>query len=479
MKTKLISMLLLLSIIISCRKDQQSSNPNLSLTKGDSIQTLSLAQVKDWYGKNASTTSNGNSLNATSTASSKKTFALSSVPFAWEKAQSVNKTKGNYWLVYLDGQPKFKNVKQGYRKLAFIRDSTGKIQSRILEIIPDAIYLQRKQKATTADFTGRVFVYDQNYNLIGGDVYGNGKLMGKIKPKSTTSAATTISNNSLSASSSKIRTDEVSITTDCEWYDDNYIDGDGVVTIYSELDCSTSIYDDGGGGGGGGGYTGSTGDAGGGGGGTGSSSSPASEPSNLPDENKDAVNPKALMKCFGNITDPNAKMTVTVYVEEPWPGTSFDIGPNSVGHVAIGLTKSSGSTSITQTVGFYPNATGYAKLNAPSKIVDNGGDLNYNVSISYTVTASQFSQITNYVANPPATYDLNTFNCTNFVSSACQAGGITIPDAMGVVGLNGATMSLDKAMTPAHLGGSIEDMKGQSNVNTTGGYTPNSSGPCN
>jgi hypothetical protein len=105
--------------------------------------------------------------------------------------------------------------------------------------------------------------------------------------------------------------------------------------------------------------------------------------------------------------------------------------------------------------------------------------LNYNVSISYTVSASQFNQITNYVANPPGTYDLNTFNCTNFVASACQAGGITIPDAMGVVGLNGATMTLDKAMTPAHLGSSIEDMKGQSNVNTTGGYTPNSNGPCN
>ncbi len=276
--------------------------------------------------------------------------------------------------------------------------------------------------------------------------------MGKIKPKQ----ATTTSNSS-------IRTLEVSIQQDCEWYDDNYIDGDGVVTIYSELDCTTTIYDDGGGGGGG----------------TGSSSSAASEPSNLPDENKDAVNPKDLMKCFGNITDPSATMTVTVYVQEPWPGTSFDIGPNSVGHVAIGLSKSSGNTSITQVVGFYPNATGYDKLHAPSKIVDNGGDLNYNVSISYTVTASQFTQITNYVANPPATYDLNTFNCTNFVYSACHSGGITLPDPIGVVGLNGATMSLDKAMTPAHLGGSIEDMKGQSNVNTTGGYSPNSKGPCN
>jgi hypothetical protein len=468
MKTKLISMLLLLSIIISCKKDQQLNNSNLSLNKGDSLQTLSLAQVKDWYSQNAPNSASSN-LNTAATTSAKKTFSLASLPFTWDKAQSINNKKGNYWLAYLGGQPTYKNVKQGYRKMAFIRDSTGKIQSRILEIIPDAIYLQRNQKATAADFTGRVFIYDQNYNLLSGEVYGGGKLMGKIRPKQTSTVAT----------NSPVRTLEVSIQQDCQWNDSSYIDGDGVFTVYSELDCTTTIYDDGGGGGGGGGYVGSTGDAGGGGGGTGSSSSAASEPSNLPSESKDAVNPKDLMKCFGNITDPNATMTVTVYVQEPWPGTSFDIGPNSVGHVAIGLSKSSGNTSITQVVGFYPNATGYDKLHAPSKIVDNGGDLNYNVSISYTVTASQFSQITNYVANPPATYDLNTFNCTNFVYSACQSGGITLPDPVGVVGLNGATMSLEKAMTPAHLGGSIEDMKGQSNVNTTGGYSPNSKGPCN
>lgn len=475
MKTKLISMLLIMSVILSCRKDQQSITSNPTIKNSDSVKSLSLAEVKDWYGKNVSNTSSQKNLNAVTAVNGKTTFSLSSLPFTWDKIQSVVNKKGNYWLVYLGGQPTFKNVKQGYRKLAFIKDSTGNIQSRILEIIPDAIYLQRNQKATSADFTGRVFVYDQAYNLLGGEVYGNGKLMGKIKPK----PATTNTSNSLSATSPNVRTLEVSIEQDCQWNDSSYIDGDGVFTVYSELDCTTSIYDDGGGGGGGGDYSGSTGDEGGGGGGTGTSSSPASEPSNLPDENKDGINPKTLMNCFGNITDPNATMTVTVYVQEPWPGTSFDIGPNSVGHTAIGLTKSSGSTSITQVVGFYPNATGYSKLHAPSKIVDNGGDLNYNVSISYTVSASQFSQITNYVANPPATYDLSTFNCTNFVASACQAGGITIPDAMGVVGLNGATMTLDKAMTPAHLGGSIEDMKGQSNVNTTGGYTPNSNGPCN
>src|ERR1700722_9284093 len=131
MKTKLISMLLIMSVILSCRKDQQSTTLNHANSSSDSLQTLSLAQVKDWYGKNISNSGSQKNLNAVVTTGGKKTFSLSSLPFTWDKIQSITNKKGNYWLVYLDGQPTFKNVKQGYRKLAFIKDSTGKIQSRI------------------------------------------------------------------------------------------------------------------------------------------------------------------------------------------------------------------------------------------------------------------------------------------------------------------------------------------------------------
>jgi len=36
-----------------------------------------------------------------------------------------------------------------------------------------------------------------------------------------------------------------------------------------------------------------------------------------------------------------------------------------------------------------------------------------------------------------------------------------------------------QGMSPAGLGQSIEKLKGQSNVNTNGGITPISKGPCN
>jgi hypothetical protein len=198
----------------------------------------------------------------------------------------------------------------------------------------------------------------------------------------------------------------------------------------------------------------------------------------LPGESNPAVDPKALMNCFGTIPDAGATMKVTIYVQEPWPGTSFAIGPNSVGHTAIGLSKSGSGSTITQVVGFYPNATGYSKVHAPSKVVSNGGDLQYNASITYNVSAAQFSQIANYIANPPGTYDLSRFNCTDFVIGACQAGGITLPNASSVTGLNGATMSLEHSNTPGGLGGSLQNMQGQPGVSNSNGTTPNSHGPC-
>jgi len=248
------------------------------------------------------------------------------------------------------------------------------------------------------------------------------------------------------------------------------------VTVHSERICDDLVIDDGAGGGvsGSGDYLGHGSSSGG------ASGAPASDPppvSNLPGESGPAVDPKKLMECFGNVASAGAKMTVTVYVQEPFPGTSFNIGPNSVGHVAIGLTKTNGSSSVTQVLGFYPDATGLDKMHAPSKILVNNS-LDYNVSISYTVSSDNFNKIMNYVANPPATYDLTDFNCTSFVYFACKTGNVTLPNPYTTVGIPMPT-GPTSAMTPAGLGQSISLQKGKSNVNTNGGTTPNSKGPCN
>ncbi|MEO6520993.1 MAG: hypothetical protein ABIN91_04900 [Mucilaginibacter sp.] len=459
MKTKILIFASLTGLLLSCKKEAQQSVITATDTVTVPTQNLSIDQVKSWYNSKATASLH--------TQSTQQVFSLSKLSPEWSKAQSFSNKQGNYWLMHFGGQPALQNVKQGYRKVAFLRDSSGQIQARILEIVPDVLYIQRKQKAETKDFTGRVFIYDEDYHLLGGKIYSQGKQIGRIKPQIQ------------GAAPAKLQTQMVQVSVDCQWYDSNYIDSEGVATIYSENICTYSVYDDsfypdmtGGGGGG------TSGDPLGGGGGGGGNASSAPAVSNLPGEDHPKVSPSQYMNCFGSVPNNNATMQVTVYVQEPFPGTSFNYGSNSVGHTAISLTKSSGGTSVTQTLGFYPDATGKDKMNAPGKLVDNSG-LKYNVSISYKVDAVQFANLVNYLNSSLPTYDITELNCTGYVYNACQYAGITLPNPYTTVGLPYPDGTQAQAMTPAGLGNSIQNMEGQPNVNTSGGNIPASHGPCN
>ncbi len=447
------SCIALLIIVQGCRKDLP---PTHTAHPGADTLSLTLDAAKKWLdGQPApAATKTGNSVN--------RAFSVRQLSIPWDKARTYSNRTNNYWIAPTDGEPVFSKYIKGYRKIVFFRTGPGAITARLLEIIPDGLYWQQKQQAKTADFTGRLFIYDLDYHLLGGKIFSGGKIAGEIKPQND------------HTQSNSLHTDNMQTITACDWYDNNYVNADGEVVIYSERICSTTTVDDGQDGfdGGTGDYLGSES-----GGGSGPSTGPPPV-SSLPGETGPAVNPKSLMSCFGNIPDAGAKCTVTVYVVEPFPGTTFNIGPNSVGHTALGLTKTNGAQSITQVVGYYPDASGFAKLHAPSKVVDNGGDLNYNVSIRYDVSVSNFQKILNYVAEPPATYDLISFNCTDFVYFACQRGNITLPNPVNTFGVDAAGNGLQQGMSPAGLGNSIEKMKGQNNVNTTGGTTPFSKGPC-
>lgn len=430
MKTKTSYFTLLLFLLLACRKETRRPEETTTATA-----SLSLEQVK-----------------ASQTDTRRHLY--------WDKAIYIAAKPNPYWLVGFPGRPRFDSLGLGYRSMIFYKNKDGKINSRILEIIPDVIYLQRKKQISQADFTGRVFTYDPTYHLLYGRIYVTGKLAGEIKP--------------LPPAAKPLKADRLEPVVTCGWTDNNYVDGDGNAVIYSERLCAVNFLDMGSGDGPGSPdpFSGQPAAPTAGGG-----AAPASapEPSNLPDENKNGINPKDFMKCFQNMPDNGAIMKITIYVQEPWPGTTFNVGPNSVGHTAISLTKSNGRTSITQTVGFYPDASGLDKMHAPSKIVDNGGDLEYNVSITYQVTAENFNRIVNYISNPPATYDITEFNCTSFVNSACLAGNVIIPNPFAYSSLYPA----HPVPAPAALGSSIAQQKGDPNVNTTGGTTPFSKGPCN
>lgn len=409
---------------------------------------------------------------------------LRKIKIDWQLAKSVATRGGNKWTVLLDGQPTYQNYKQGYRELVILRNKAMQIEAKILEIIPEAVYLQEKLKAKASNFTGRIFKYDLNYNLTGGRLYSDGKPVGIIQQFSKQEQITRANQglkkvNPFRGVQGKLM---LLAPATCTWLQDYYIDAEGDFTLHSTKVCSTAYFDDSSTGGGGGYYDGVGGDPSGpqhGGGGSGSSPSSPPPPSNLPGEDKSPVNPKEMMKCFSKISDANAACIVRVYVVEPQPGTSFNVGANSFGHVAISLSKTSGSTTITQTIGFYPTGSGLEKLSSKSQILDNG-DMEYDIGATYYVTGDSFQKVIDYVSNPETNYHFLDYNCSAFVYGAGQASGIPIPDPTTQIGLGGPG-GASFAKTPAGMASALREQKAtnpKSDINEAGGRVPGSNGPC-
>lgn len=490
MKNKSLLLTAFFLMLFSCHKEEQKTPGGSQPTE----KPLTLAEVTTWYHAQERSGSTGglhkthpdSAEQRTLAAKAGRAFRLAALRPDLSRAEMVWQDGKNGWVVSVGGRPVAGGYAQGYRKLVFFRDTAGQVNARIIEVLPDPYYLGAKGRATTADFTGRALLFDWNYRLISGRVYLHGKMIGRMKPAAAD--VTPAQSTRLTTGTPNVPLKQgaptrsgidnrgmhnlyAAITRDCQWYDNNYIDANGDVVVFSEQICMTEIDDDGGGLMGSGSVTG--GDYLGSGGGGGGSVATGPTPSQLPGSDGLKINPKKYMGCFGTLPDVGAKCTVTVYVVEPMAGTSFNIGPNSVGHVAVGLTKQYGNTTITQIVGYYPDASGFSKYSAPSKVVDNSA-IGYNVSISYQVIPQEFDKIVNYISDAPANYNLLTFNCTNFVYTACQQAGITLPDPYTSVGFDAA-----QVMTPGALGSTISDLAGEPNVNTDGGLAPISHGECN
>ncbi|MGY3055536.1 hypothetical protein ACVWYG_003757 [Pedobacter sp. UYEF25] len=460
-----------------CKKhDRLLESTALSTQK---INNLELAEVKYFI----STLENNDSIS--------KAIKL----IDWNRVQKKIKNGNVVWEFYLPGQPTYDGYKQGFRRLIIFKNNKSNIiEGKFQEIIPESIYLQ-KLAFEHQNFYGRIFEYNLKYKLLGGVLLSDGHQIGDIKTI-TEQERISLANRNLQQfekwPADRGRQMFARVVQSCTWIYTTYIDSEGDFTISGQKICSVYSYElnyipdfnnmlgdeYSSGGGGGGGSGGSPG-----GSKNGNAKSPKNvipAPSNLPGEDKGRVDPKKMMECFANITDLAAKCIVKVYVVEPFPGTSFNVGPNSFGHVAISLTKTSGSTSITQTIGFYPTGVGVQKLSSNSQILDNG-DLTYNISATYAVSANNFQKVINYLSNPPSRYDFTDYNCSAFVYGAGLAGNVPIPDPTTQIGLSGPG-GVGISKTPAGMAAALRDQKAKNpntGVNENGGRIPPSKGECN
>lgn len=473
MKTKLKIFAIFLFAFSACKKD---STEQLNPVQASTEINLTLADAKSYIEQQRKHQTSDSSI-------------IKSLQLDWQTATNTKTKDGNIWKLNLTGRPVYQGVEQGYRQLAIKRNTkTEEINARIIEVIPDAIYLQ-KGNVRNSNFTGRIFEYDLAYKLTGGQLYSDGKQVGEIGPKENfeqQKKGVLGDLNPLSGAQGKLM--RMQVIESCAWYQDSYVDAKGDFTVHSERICSYSFFDDGmsfwgGGDGGGTSYGGDSSGSGGGGGGSSSPSNPTPPPpapSNLPGENNNKVDPKKMMECFSQITNPNAAFVVRVYVVEPQPGTSFNVGANSFGHVAISLSKTSGNTTITQTIGFYPTGSGLDKLDSKSQVLVNG-DIQYNIGATYYVNNESFQKVINYISNPPMQYHFTDFNCSAFVYEAGQAGGIPIPDPTTAIGISGPG-GAGYAKTPAGMASALREQKANnpnSDINEGGGNIPGSKGECN
>ena len=148
-------------------------------------------------------------------------------------------------------------------------------------------------------------------------------------------------------------------------------------------------------------------------------------------------------KCFTNSAGADHQYQVTVCVDQPVPGkrtawglnlpTSVQPMPVNVGHTFLVFTESVASgVVVKRNQGFYPSG-GVNPLSPSSPGAMNNDDQHgFNVSLTITVTGSQFFNMLGYVSNNSNdVYNINSFNCTTFALRTLYAAGVVLPMTIG------------------------------------------------
>jgi len=149
---------------------------------------------------------------------------------------------------------------------------------------------------------------------------------------------------------------------------------------------------------------------------------------------------------------------LTVFADQPGSGGDRDTYESrywtgvDVGHSFVKLEKINTDGTITsQTFGFYPiNSVNPARnTTSPGQIKDNSSSPS-EVSSVFNLSEKEFNQVLDYVKKSENNvYDLDTYNCTDFVIGCAKEAGVVIPDTEG-------KWPLGSGSNPGDLG---EDLK--------------------
>jgi len=175
---------------------------------------------------------------------------------------------------------------------------------------------------------------------------------------------------------------------------------------------------------------------------------------------------------FLNCFDSTQNATLTLYVSEPNPGSGDAYNGTFVGHTFVSINQGN-NTSV---FGFYPTSNWISPANTTSNSVlgnDGSGTEYFSASISTTISSGQLQQIIDFSTNHNTTYNLDTYNCTDFGIDIGNLGGLNLPECNGKWPGGGG----GGGSNPGTLGMFIRN-NSSSGTNTTGGNAPSTHKDC-
>ncbi len=185
-----------------------------------------------------------------------------------------------------------------------------------------------------------------------------------------------------------------------------------------------------------------------------------------PTENNEITNMSDFLDCI----DPSQNATLTIYADQPISGSNLPISSSGdVGHAFVSISQN-GNTVV---FGFYPQQRAKAFLVADGSIHNNQGD-SYDASMTMDISASILDDIINFVSTIPSTYNINVYNCTDYVIDISNFTSHGLPNCWAFYPGGGGS-------SPSVLGEYIRNLpeSNQYTTNTEPSNAPIQSGDCN
>jgi hypothetical protein len=182
---------------------------------------------------------------------------------------------------------------------------------------------------------------------------------------------------------------------------------------------------------------------------------------------KDIPNVAEYLKCFTAGTGAE----VTIYVDQPVRNSpeAYDLLSGYVGHSWVSITQS----GVTRLIGFYPNGTALPWSDDVNGKLKEDSDRSFDVSVSFDFNPEQMASVLSFIRGPIPSYQVNDYNCTDFVMELFSKANISLPKTIG-------SWPKGQGYNPGNFGEDMRNYTGNYKSKDSDGGSPVSiNGTCN